>query len=78
MEKASAMFGSIKAQLSRRRLVRVRRSIAVQLYVGLGGAVAVTLAASAVGWMTFNQVGNEQARVNDRNVPDMADEFCFA
>ncbi len=78
MEKASAMFGSIKAQLSRRRLVRVRRSIAVQLYVGLGGAVAVTLAASAVGWMTFNQVGNEQARVNDRNVPDMAAAFTVA
>ena len=59
-------------------LMRFRRSVAVQLYIGLGGAVALTLGASAVGWMTFNQVGNEQNRVNDRNVPDMAAAFAVA
>ena len=59
-------------------LMRFQKSVAVQLYVGLGGAVALTLGASAVGWMTFNRVGDEQNRVNDSNVPDMAAAFAVA
>ncbi len=75
---AHRLPGSRRGAKAARRLRTVKRSIAVQLYFGLGVAVAVTVAASAVGWMTFNQVGDEQNRVNDRNVPDLAASFAVA
>ena len=43
-----------------KKLLRVRRSVAVQLYVGLGGAVALTMSASGVAWIVFDQVGSAQ------------------
>lgn len=63
---------------AQRGLERASRSVALQLYLGLGAVVALTLGASAVGWITFNQVGDEQNRVNDTNVPDMAAAFAVA
>ena len=72
------LLGRLEEIVALKGLMRFRRSVAAQLYFGLGGAVALTLGASAVGWMTFNQVGNEQNRVNDRNVPDMAAAFAVA
>ncbi len=58
--------------------LRQRKTIATQLYLGLGGAVALTLGASVVGWMAFNQVGEAQNRINLESVPDMAAAFLVA
>ena len=59
-------------------LLRVRRSIAAQLYAGLGGAVALTMGASVVAWIVFSRVGDAQRLVNEGSVPDMAAAFAFA
>ena len=52
--------------------------ISTKLYLGIGGAVAMTLAASLVGWFSFNQVGDAQARVNEGSVPELAAAFGVA
>ena len=58
------------------RLLRASRRISVQLYAGIGAAVAFTAVASLVGWFAFNRVGNLQREVNEYNVPEM--EAAFA
>ena len=52
--------------------------ISTKLYVGIGGAVALTLAASLVGWFSFNRVGDVQKRVNEGSVPELAAAFRVA
>ena len=52
--------------------------ISTKLYVGIGGAVAMTLAASLVGWFSFNRVGDVQRRVNEGSVPELAAAFGVA
>ena len=52
--------------------------ISTKLYMGIGGAVAMTLAASLVGWFSFNRVGEVQARVNEGSVPELAAAFGVA
>ena len=52
--------------------------IASKLYVGIGGAVVLTLAASLVGWFSFNRVGDVQRRVNEGSVPELAAAFGVA
>ena len=52
--------------------------ISTKLYVGIGGAVALTLAASLVGWFSFNRVGDVQRRVNEGSVPELAAAFGVA
>ncbi len=61
-----------------RRLLEYRYRISAQLYVALGGAVALTFAASLVGWFSFNQVGEAQNRVNEGSVPELAAAFDVA
>ena len=61
-----------------RRLVEGRFRIATQLYVGIGGAAALTLAASLVALLAFAQVGDSQSRVNDGTVPELAAAFRVA
>ncbi len=61
-----------------RGFLRVRKSIAAQLYAGLGGAVALTMGASVVAWIVFGRVGDAQSKVNDGSVPDMAAAFGVA
>ena len=58
-----------------RRLLRARRSLAVELYAGIGGAVVLTMGASVVAWIVFARVGEVQGEVNDGSVPDMAVAF---
>ena len=60
------------------RLMRYRYRISAQLYLALGGAVALTFAASLVGWFSFNQVGEAQNRVNEGSVPELAAAFDVA
>ena len=61
-----------------RRLAAGRYRIAVQLYMGIGGAAALTLAASLVALLAFAQVGDSQSRVNEGTVPELAAAFGVA
>ena len=60
------------------RLLELRFRISAQLYLAIGGAVALTFAASMVGWFSFNQVGAAQTRVNEGSVPELASAFGVA
>ena len=60
------------------RALEFRYRISAQLYLALGGAVALTFAASLVGWLSFNQVGEAQNRVNEGSVPELAAAFGVA
>ena len=59
-------------------LFELRYRISSQLYMGIGGAVFLTVAASLVGWFSFDQVGDAQSRVNDGSVPEIAAAFAVA
>ena len=60
------------------RLLKGRFRISTQLYLGIGGAVALTMVASLVGWLSFNRVGDVQSRVNEGSVPEIAAAFGVA
>ncbi len=60
------------------KLLRNRYRISFQLYAGIGGAVLLTVAASLVGWFSFNQVGDAQRRINDGTIPEIAAAFGVA
>ena len=59
-------------------LLKVRFRISTHLYLTIGGAVALTMAASLVGWFSFDRVGDVQRRVNEGSVPEMAAAFGVA
>ena len=61
-----------------KRVLEGRFRLGMQLYVGIGGAVAITMLASLVGWFSFNQVGDAQSRVNEGSLPEMAAAFGVA
>ncbi len=61
-----------------KRPLESRFRISTQLYIGIGGAVAFTIAASLVGWLSFSRVGDVQRRVNEDSVPEMAAAFAVA
>ena len=61
-----------------RRLLDSRFRISTQLYLGIAGAVAMTFAASVVGWFSFERVGEVQSRVNEGSVPALAAAFGVA
>ena len=61
-----------------RRLLALRFRISTQLYLGIGGAVVLTVAASLVGWFSFDRVGNAQARVNEGSLPELELAFGVA
>ena len=61
-----------------KRLFESRFRISAQLYLGIGGAVVLTMGASLVGWFSFNQVGEAQRHVNEDSVPEMAAAFGVA
>lgn len=52
--------------------------ISSQLYAGIWAAVAFTIAAGLVGWVSFNQVGDAQRAVSDETVPAMEAAFRVA
>ena len=66
------MNAQLKALLDR------RYKISTQLYLGIGGAVAITFAASLVGWVSFDRVGDAQRRVNEGSLPALAAAFRAA
>ena len=61
-----------------KRLLEARYRLSTQLYFGIGGAVALTVAASIVGLASFTQVGEAQSRVNEGSVPELAAAFGVA
>ena len=75
---SQALVAWLRRPKGLKKLLRVRRSIAVQLYVGLGAAVALTMGASGVAWIVFDQVGEAQRVVNAGSVPEMAAAFLVA
>ena len=60
------------------RLQEGRIGLGMQLYIGIGGAVALTLSASLVAWFSFNQAGDAQNRVNEDSIPEMTAAFGVA
>ena len=66
------MIGHLK------RFIEGRFRIAAQLYLGIGGAVTLTMIASLVGWFSFNRVGDIQERINKGSIPEMAAAFAVA
>ena len=60
------------------RLFESRFRIATQLYVGIGGAVVLTVGASLVGWFSFNSVGEAQSQVNEESIPEVVAAFGVA
>ena len=62
----------------RRSYWRVRKSIATQLYAGIGGAVALTMGASIVAWIIFGRIGDTQDQINEGSMSDMAGAFRVA
>ena len=66
------------SQLSLRDILELRFRISAQLYLAIGGAVAMTVAACLVGWISFNQVAAAQTRVTDGSVPELAAAFGVA
>ena len=61
-----------------RRLLARRSRISTQLYIGIGGAVVLTVAASLVGWFSFDRVANAQSDVNEGRVPEVVAAFGVA
>ena len=61
-----------------KRLLALRYRISIQMYLAIGGAVALTIAASFVGWISFNQVGTAQSRVTEESVPELGAAFRIA
>ena len=59
-------------------LLRNRYRISFQLYAGIGGAVLLTVAASLVGWFSFDRVGDAQSRINEGTIPEIAAAFGVA
>ena len=60
------------------RLFHTRFRISTQLYSGIGVIVLLTMAASLVGWFSFDRVGDAQNQVNERSIPEMAAAFEVA
>ena len=61
-----------------RRIAGLRRGIAVQMYLGLATVASLTIMASVVALISFNEVRESQEVMNQRTVPDMAAAFAVA
>ena len=60
------------------RLLEYRFRLSGQFSLGIGAAVALTFAASLVGWFSFDRVANVQRQVNEGSVPEMVAAFGVA
>ena len=59
-------------------LLESRFRLSGKFYLGIGMAVSLTVAASLVGWFSFDRVGVAQGRVGDESVPEMVAAFGVA
>ena len=60
------------------RFLRMPSRISTQLQLVIAGAVALTLAASLVAWVSFSNVSEAQSRVNDASLPEITNAFHVA
>ncbi len=63
---------------SLKRLIALRFRISTQLFAAFGVAVALTVAASLIGWFSFQRVDEAQAKVNEGSVPEIEAAFGVA
>ena len=56
----------------------LHRRISTQLYAGIFGAVALTIVASVVSWISFTNVDRSQKRVSEESVPELVGAFGLA
>lgn len=61
-----------------KKVLDSRFKISTQLYLGIFGAVILTIVASLVGWVSFDRVGDAQSRVNEASVPALVAAFGVA
>ena len=61
-----------------KRMLDLRFRISIQLYAAFGMAVALTVAASLIALLSFQNVGSAQAKVNEGSVPEMEAAFGVA
>ncbi len=61
-----------------KRIVDSSSRISTQLHLAIWGAVALTVCASLVGWLSFNSVGDVQTQVNDESIPGIVASFAVA
>lgn len=61
-----------------RSLLEGRFRLSAQMYVGVGGAVLLTLSASLVAWLSFDAIGDRTNRVRQESVPKMVASFGIA
>ena len=54
------------------RLLNFRFRIAAQIYLAIGGALALTIAAAVVSWFSFNRISDAQNQVAEGSIPSMA------
>ncbi len=57
------------------QVAQLRFRISVQMYAAIIGALAVTLAASLVGWISFNRVSDAQQRLVEGSIPELGAAF---
>ena len=60
------------------QVLELRFRVSTQMYSAIGAAVVLTIAASVVGWISFNRVGEAQTRVVEGSVPELAAAFRIA
>ena len=61
-----------------RSVLEGRFRLSAQMYVGVGGAVLLTLSASLVAWLSFDRIGDATNRVREESVPEMVASFGIA
>ena len=57
---------------------RSRLGLSAKLYVAIGGAVALTLAASIVAWFAFVELGQHQRLITREHIPSITDSLRLA
>jgi class 3 adenylate cyclase len=62
--------------VSQRR--RPRFGLSVKLYAAIAGAVALTLAASLIAWISFVELGQLQRRITREHIPSITDSLRLA
>ena len=70
------MNDTVPGVLSRHR--RPRLGLSTKLYAAIAGAVALTLAASLVAWISFVELGQLQRRITREHIPSITDSLRLA
>src|SRR5688500_4188430 len=66
------------ASLGRPRIRRPPLGLSTKIYLALAGAVACTLVASVVAWISFVELGHLQRQITREHIPSIADSLRLA